>query len=308
MISATYRAQFELLLKILPYVAREDIFALTGGTAINLFVRDLPRLSVDIDLTYLQFDTRDRALKNIHEGLGRIKKNIEKSIHGLNVNTVPLAAGTDVKLNCQYPDAQIKIEVNTITRGHLFPVRFMKVSESAQNEFGKFAAMNIVSHAELFGGKICAALDRQHPRDLFDIKLLLNNEGITDDIWHSCIIALFSHHKPVHELLDPVYKNQESAFYQQFSGMTKIEFDYKDYEETRTKLSESLKKNMTERDKRLIYSFENGQPDWSLFPYERIKEFPAIRWKLSNLQKPIKEKPDKHRSMMLKLEEVLKKY
>lgn len=107
MISATYRAQFELLLKILPYVAREDIFALTGGTAINLFVRDLPRLSVDIDLTYLQFDTRDRALKNIHEGLGRIKKNIEKSIHGLNVNPVPLAAGTDVKLNCQYPSGPI---------------------------------------------------------------------------------------------------------------------------------------------------------------------------------------------------------
>ncbi|NOX86110.1 MAG: nucleotidyl transferase AbiEii/AbiGii toxin family protein, partial [Chlorobi bacterium] len=58
MIAAKYLAQVDLLLQIMPYVAKEEIFALKGGTAINLFVRDMPRLSVDMDLTYLPFDTR----------------------------------------------------------------------------------------------------------------------------------------------------------------------------------------------------------------------------------------------------------
>jgi hypothetical protein len=123
MIQPQYRAQVNLLLQILPYIAKEEIFALKGGTAINLFVRDLPRLSVDIDLTYFPIDSRPTALRNIQEGLGRIKNAIERAIVGLNVNTVASNDGMDVKLNCQFPNAQIKIEVNTTTRGHLLPVR-----------------------------------------------------------------------------------------------------------------------------------------------------------------------------------------
>lgn len=177
MISATYKTQVDLLLQVLPYVAKEKIFALKGGTAINLFIRDMPRLSVDIDLTYLPLDTRDEALKNIQEGLNRIKTDIERNLTNVKVHTVPLNGETDVKLNVQSKNAQIKIEVNTITRGNVFPTEFMQVVESVQDEFGKFAAINVVSLAELYGGKICAAIDRQHPRDVFDVKLLMENEG-----------------------------------------------------------------------------------------------------------------------------------
>ena len=125
MILQKYRAQVDLLLQMLPYIAKEQDFALKGGTAINLFVRDLPRLSVDIDLTYLPFHDRDSALLNIQNALGRIKESIERTIAGINVNTVTLNHGTDVKLNCQYKNAQIKIEVNTVTRGHFLPTRLM---------------------------------------------------------------------------------------------------------------------------------------------------------------------------------------
>jgi len=48
-----YMRQVALLVRTLPYIARHEAFALKGGTAINLFYRDMPRLSVDIDLTYL---------------------------------------------------------------------------------------------------------------------------------------------------------------------------------------------------------------------------------------------------------------
>ena len=63
MISSSYKAQVDLLLRILPFVAKEENFALKGGTAINLFVRDMPRLSVDLDLNYLPFDNREAASK-----------------------------------------------------------------------------------------------------------------------------------------------------------------------------------------------------------------------------------------------------
>jgi len=74
--------QAELLLRILPLIYKEDVFALKGGTAINFFVRDLPRISVDIDLTYLPVNDRDFALNEIRSILLRISEGIKRSIPG----------------------------------------------------------------------------------------------------------------------------------------------------------------------------------------------------------------------------------
>ena len=67
-----YVAQVRLLLSTLPEIARESVFALKGGTAINLFYRDMPRLSVDIDLTYLPVGDRGASLRDIDEAFDRI--------------------------------------------------------------------------------------------------------------------------------------------------------------------------------------------------------------------------------------------
>ncbi|MCK5782289.1 MAG: nucleotidyl transferase AbiEii/AbiGii toxin family protein [Flavobacteriales bacterium] len=307
MITQTYKAQVDLLLQVLPYVAKEKIFALKGGTAINLFVRYMPRLSVDIDLTYLPLNSRDEALIDIQEGLGRIKNDLEKSIHGLKVHTVPLSGGTDVKLNCQKKGAQIKIEVNTITRGNVFPTELMQVVDSVQDEFDKFAAINVVSLAELYGGKICAAVDRQHPRDIFDVKLLLENEGFNDEIWDGFKIGMISHYKPISELLSPVLKDQKLAFENQFAGMTTVEFSYDNYLSTREILLETITKRLTDNDRKFLLSFEMGNPMWELFPYPIIKDLPAIKWKLINIQKLIDSNPEKHQEMIEYLRSVLKK-
>ncbi len=285
MISSTYKAQVDLLLRVLPYVAKEKIFALKGGTAINLFVRDMPRLSVDIDLTYLPLDSRSEALKNIQEGSQRIKADLEKNAPDVIVHTVPLNGETDVKLNVQGKNAQIKVEVNTITRGNVFPTKLIQIVDSVQDEFGKFAAINVVSLAELYGGKICAAIDRQHPRDVFDVKLLLENEGITDEIWDGVKIGLISHYKPISELLSPVLKDQKSAFDNQFAGMTSVEFSYHDYQQTRATLIGSLQTRLTEDDKKFLLSFEQGEPAWDLVPHPILKDLPAIKWKLLNIRK-----------------------
>lgn len=306
MISSSYRAQVDLLLQVLPFVAKEELFALKGGTAINLFVREMPRLSVDIDLTYLPIDSRTDALKNIQAGLGRIKSDIEKNIPRLRINTVPLNEGADVKLNCQGPGAQIKIEVNTITRGNVFPTKLMQAVEPVQDEFDKFAAIKVVSMAELYGGKICAAIDRQHPRDIFDIKLLLDNEGLSDPIWEGFKIGLISHYKPIGELLNPVLKNQESAFDNQFAGMSTVTFSYQDYENTRASLITTIDERISDDEKKFLLSFESGEPDWSLFPIPVLKELPAVQWKLININKLKEQNHKKHESKIDYLKSVLK--
>ena len=305
MILPIYRVQVDLLLQVLPYVAKEEIFALKGGTAINLFVRDMPRLSVDLDLTYLPIDSRDEALKNIQTGLGRIKADMEKNIEGIKIHTVPLSGGTDVKLNCQRKAAQIKIEVNTVTRGNVFPTKLMQLVDLVQDKFNKFAAINVVSMAELYGGKICAAVDRQHPRDIFDVKLLFDNEGFSDEIWDGFKLGLISHYKPISELLSPILKNQKSAFDNQFEGMATIEFSYEDYLETRSLLIETIKNRLTENDKKFLLSFETGEPQWDLFPYAVLKELPAIKWKLLNIQKLKNTNLDKHSQMIEMLKNTL---
>jgi predicted nucleotidyltransferase component of viral defense system len=305
MITQAYKAQVDLLLQVLPYIAKEEIFALKGGTAINLFVRDMPRLSVDVDLTYLPINSREEALSDIQKGLGRIKVDLENNVRGLKIHTVPLRAGTDVKLNCQGQGAQIKIEVNTITRGNVFPTELMQVVDSVQDEFNKFAAINVVSLAELYGGKICASIDRQHPRDLFDVKLLFENEGFNNEIWEGFKVGLISHYKPINELLSPVLKDQKSAFKNQFAGMTSIGFSYDDYESTRDTLIRTITQRLTDDDKKFLISFEKGSPIWSLFPQPILKDLPAVKWKLKNIQKLVQLNPEKHKMMIGKLKSIL---
>lgn len=176
-----YKRQVDLLLQVLPEVAKEDCFALHGGTAINLFVREMPRLSVDIDLTYIPIEDRQTSLENISTALIRIKGNIEKAIPKASI----IHQSADSKLQISNQEAQIKIEVNPINRGILNAPEKWILCDRAQEEFDAFCEVPVVPFSQLYGGKICAALDRQHPRDLFDVKLLLENEGLDrgNQIW-----------------------------------------------------------------------------------------------------------------------------
>ncbi|MEP2669086.1 MAG: nucleotidyl transferase AbiEii/AbiGii toxin family protein [Cyclobacteriaceae bacterium] len=306
MIHEKYRAQVELLLRILPHVAEEKGLALKGGTAINLFERDMPRLSVDIDLTYTNADhDRTETLKNISDALGGIEKRIQSSIPGISLTRVPTGQGEDAKLNCQTREAHVKIEVNTITRGIIFPTRLMEATESVQNEFKKFAAIHVVSHGELFGGKICAALDRQHPRDLFDVYLLLKNEGITDEIKLGSITFMLSHARPMSELLSPHELDQRATFEKQFRGMTTIPFTYEDFEATRKQLIAAVRKSLTEYDIKFLLSFESGVPEWGLIQIDNLQNLPAVRWKLQNIRSLIDSNPNKHVEMKNALEVIL---
>lgn len=301
MIDQSYLKQADLLLQVIPHIATEKTLALKGGTAINLFLREMPRLSVDIDLTYLPFDNRETALTNISDSLGRIRERITKSIPGIIVNNY-IIEGNDVKLFVQSKNAQIKIEVNTTTRGHIHPVRLLQVNETVQERFKKFAAIQVASDAELYGGKICAALDRQHPRDLFDVFLLFQESGYNEDIKYGFIQALVSHMRTMHEVLHPNLLDQRSAFEKQFQGMSDIQFTYDDFKDTRKRLIETVNSSLADPDRSFLLSFKRGNPDWDLFPYAKLKDMPAVQWKLLNLQNLMKSNPVRQKELLSKLE------
>ncbi len=300
-----YRSQVDLLLKVLPYVAKEKSFALKGGTAINLFVRNMPRLSVDIDLAYLPFDSRPLALSKIEASLQRIKKDIEDSKQGIRVKPISKIDQSEVTFSCEKEGVIIKIEVNTVILGCLLEPKILSVAEKVQDEFGLFAEIIVISKGELFGGKICAALDRQHPRDLFDVHYLLENEGITNEIKSGLIACILSHRRPIHELLNPNLQDQRMTFEQKFLGMAFEKFDYEDFLTTRKRLLEEVKKSLSDQDKRFLLSFNKGEPEWSLFEIEIIKKMPGVMWKLQNINILANKNKTKHIIMIKALEEEL---
>jgi len=291
-----YKQQVSLLLSVLPEVAKEKCFALHGGTAINLFVRDMPRLSVDIDLTYLPIEDRETSLKHIVEALQRIKVNIEKVIPGARI-TQRLNAG---KLQISANKVDIKLEVNLVNRGTTAEPKEAPLCEKAQTTFEAFCTIPVVPVGQLFGGKIVAALDRQHPRDLLDVKYLLGMEGFTQEIKEGFLLFLLCSDRPINELIIPNFQDQRSALANQFSGMTDETFSYEEYKSIRENLVATIHRNLTDSDKEFLLSVKIITPDWSIYNFQR---FPAINWKLHNLQNLRNKNPDKHREQY----EILKK-
>jgi len=283
--NATYRRQVSLIMRVLPIVAQENCFALKGGTAINLFIRDMPRLSVDIDLAYLPVLARDESLRQIDASLKNIATKIEKSVPDAKVQSSVLQ-GTDcvVKLVVNTRDAQIKIEVTPVLRGTVFSHQTRAVSEKVQSEFG-FAEIAVISFEDLYGGKIVAALDRQHPRDLYDVRLLLANEGITRDLFRAFLVYLISHDRPMSEIIAPKFRDIRHEFEHGFVGMTLEAVSCEELESTREQLVKSIRNAFTDEDRKLLLSIKQGLPKWDLLKIDGVEALPAVRWKLLNLEK-----------------------
>ena len=294
----TYKNQVALLLNVIPEVAKEKCFALHGGTAINLFVRNMPRLSVDIDLTYVPIEDRAITLKNIADAIERIKSSIESVIPEAIVEHKKDIS----KLQISFKGAQIKLEVNQTNRGLLNGFQELELCDYAQEEFDVFCAIQTVSLAQLYGGKICAALDRQHPRDLFDIKYLLKNEGFTEEIKTGFLFCLLCSNRKISDILTPNRIDQRKAMENQFDGMSDESFTYEDFEATRESLIETVQNSLNEKDKEFLLSFKSIEPDWGIYDFEK---FPSVQWKLQNLQNLKKANPKKHALLFNQLKETL---
>jgi predicted nucleotidyltransferase component of viral defense system len=284
-----YREQVRLLLRIIPVVSKIDSFAIHGGTAINLFVQDLPRYSVDIDITYLPIQAREESLSAIKQCLNEVKDKIKMLIPGIVIQDKPN------KLVCTYQRIFVKIEVNDVKRGVIADTVVLPLCQAAQNAFDAFCEAKIVPLSQLYGGKMTAALDRQHPRDLFDVKYMFDYIKNFDEVKQGFMLCLLGSDRPIVEMLSPNLIDQREALDNQFLGMTTIPFSYDDYEKTRLSLIEYVNNNLTDSDKRFLISFEEGLPEWEVTDYSKYKDYPSVQWKLLNINKLKEINLQKHR-------------
>ena len=294
-----YRKQVALLIRIMPSVYKIKEFAVHGGTAINLFHRNLLRYSVDIDVTYIPIENRQQSLASINQKLLEVKKNIEKTIPGVVVKHKP-----DVwKLLCTLGDATVKIEVNATKRGIIGDVVELPLCEKARNEFSMGCEARTVSFSQLYGGKITAALSRQHPRDLFDCKYMELQSF--DDVKNGFMLCLLGSDKPIIESLQPHDIDQTEALENQFQGMTETPFGYEDYLESRTALLSLVNGGLTITDKEFLLSFEQGEPDWNKCCAGDLSQYPSVQWKLLNIGKLKESNPVKFEQGVNKLRRYL---
>ena len=299
-LDARYAAQVRLLVQVIPYVAAERCFALKGGTAINLFVRDLPRLSVDIDLAYLPNFDREQALNDVRMALQRIADAIARGLPQA-VATVQANRDDELRALVRSPVAQIKVEVSPVIRGTVHAPQVRDVVALVEDQFG-FASIPVVSLPDLYGGKICAALDRQHPRDLFDVMLMLREEGLTREIFEGFLVYLISHRRPMGELLAPRWKPLAGIFQAEFAGMTREPVTLEQLEATRQDLLVAIRQQFNEQDAAFLLSLKRGTPDWGLLALTGIDQLPAVQWKLRNITAMSGERRDE---ALVKLDRVI---
>lgn len=281
--NSSYFKQVKLLVQVLPVIAKHPFFALKGGTAINLFVRDLPRLSVDIDLAYVPVKDRDNSLWEIDAGMKLIANELGNR-NGYRVTPTRLNGPKIInRLLVEYNQVRIKIEISPVLRGTVHPVEMQKVQSSVETTFG-FAEIQVVSFEDLYAGKICAALDRQHPRDLFDVKLLLENEGISEALKNTFLVYLLSHPRPIAEILNPNLQPLAESFALEFENMTSQPVPLTDLEAAREQLITTIQNSLTDQDRSFLLSVKQGNENWDDFYYPQAQELPAIKWKQFNLR------------------------
>jgi len=146
-----------------------------------------------------------------------------------------------------------------------------------------YTRMRLLDSRELYAGKLCAALDRQHPRDLFDVKALLEDDGIDARLMDMFIVYLISGNRPITEMLAPNLMPLDDTYANHFAGMALYPVTLQELEETRVTMLRLVHEQLTEDHKRFLLALKRAEPDWSLLPFDNIHELPAVKWKLRNL-------------------------
>ncbi len=303
----TYLATAHLLTEIAPVVFESGLFALKGGTAINLFLREVPRLSVDLDLVFTDHRVpRSDALQAINDAL--LAANSEMAKRGLKVQALKAAAMGETKLLVQRDDLSVKVEVNTVMRGTVHPTRTRPLTAAASDALMADLELPLLSPEDIYGGKLVAAMDRQHPRDLFDVmELFAHGGGITPEIRRCFVVYLASHNRTIHEVLFPAPKDVRLAYEGSFAGMTTEPVAMERLLETRERLFRELPAALDENEREFLRTLVRAEPNWSLLGIPHLGALPAIRWRLQNLQQLARNSPDKFRALADALDEQIAK-
>lgn len=286
-----YLETARMLTQVAPLVFVGDTFALKGGTAINLFMRDMPRLSVDLDLVFPNHALpRDEALACINDAIRQAAERLKK--RGFQTHA-PAAEEGETKLLVRRGPIQVKIEVNFVMRGTVHPVRRASLTPVAREVLLADLEIPLVSIEDVYGGKLVAAMDRQHPRDLFDVMQLFSHEGITPGIRRAFVVYLVSSNRPIHEVLFPSLRDIRQDHEHNFQGMTAEAVPLADLLAVRERLVRELQQGLDENERRFLLSLAAGAPEWPLLGIPHLEHLPGVRWKLRNLTQLQKVNPKK---------------
>lgn len=283
-----YLKTARLLTQVAPLVFADETFALKGGTAINLFVRDMPRLSVDLDLVLPDHTlSRDAALGAIKASLGKASDALKA--RGFQTHLAGAPAAGETKLFVRRDGTEVKIEVNYVMRGTVRPVATAGLTPKAQEVLQTELDIPVVSVDDVYGGKLVAAMDRQHPRDLFDVMHLSANGGITDGIRRAFVVYLASHNRPIHEVLFPPLRDVTYEFEANFKGMTTEPVELGALLAARDQMIATLHRDLDADERAFLLTLAECVPAWDCMGLVHLSAMPAIQWKLQNLMK-LKEK------------------
>ena len=169
-----------------------------------------------------------------------------------------------------------------VLRGCVYEPATRSVSPAVEERFG-FAEIQVVSFADLYAGKLVAALDRQHPRDLFDVRDLLADEGIDNTLRKAFLVYILSHNRPMAEVLAPARLDIAQEFTRGFQGMTEEPVMLDDLLRTREEFIADLVGRMPDEHRKFLISFEEGNPEWEVLDVPRAEQLPAVQWRLRNL-------------------------
>jgi predicted nucleotidyltransferase component of viral defense system len=273
-----------LLLETAPAIFRAPFFAMKGGTAINLFVQDMPRLSVDIDVVFTDYTMpRASALEAISAALKDVTEQLKK--RGLEARVAATNKGDEIKVFVQRERLQVKIEVNHVFRGTILPVANRRLVDTARSLFTTELTVPTLAPAELYGSKLVAALDRQHPRDFYDVLKMYDQVGLTAEIVESFVSYLAGHNRPVHEVLFSNDLDLKTVFENEFRGMAREPVELADLVDVRHRLRAELPRKMTPAHRAFLLGLVKGEPDWAQMSCPHLSQLPAIHWKLQNLAK-----------------------
>jgi predicted nucleotidyltransferase component of viral defense system len=303
-VNQIYLDSARLLTQVAPLVFTDNIFALKGGTAINLFVRDMPRLSVDLDLVFVDHrPERNDALARINEAIRGAVDRLKK--HGFQTHAPKANDAGETKLFVRRGKLEVKIEVNFVTRGTVHPVRPASLTAKARETLLADLELPVVSLEDLYGGKLVAAMDRQHPRDLFDVMQLFQHEGITPGIRRSFVAYLACHNRPIHEVISPTRRDISGEFDATFRGMTAEPVELAALMSTRERMITELRAGLDADERAFLVSIARNEPNWGTLGIEHLEQLPGIRWKLANLDRLARTNPKKFKAQAEALEGLL---
>ncbi len=293
--NSAYIETVRLLLDIAPEVFRSGVFAMKGGTALNLFVQDFPRLSVDIDVVYVPHDTpRGEALAEIASELNALRNRLE--YRGIAAELMATSVGDETKLFVRRGRVQVKVEINHVFRGTVLPPETRPLVKAASDLFTVGFSVPTLAVPELYGSKLVAALDRQHPRDFFDVHGMFQTHGLREETVECFIAYLAGHNRPVHEVLFSRDQEMALAFENEFIGMERTSVTLTDLKAARDRLRRELLAALTDAQKEFLLSLVEGEPEWGQLTIPHLAELPAVQWKLRNLALLRKANPMKFKA------------